>query len=639
MAEDAGKVHVAKARAARLNRAVGELRGMVAQDELWRDARVGFVGLVAGFVLLVISGQLKTMAGELVAIWVTDGYLLGQMMLLRRRHKPIYLAGAAIGLMLANLMGDETFYVAFSFTAAGLVETCAAALMLPGVKSARALLQPKMFIRFVAGACIVAPVLSGVVAVLLLQGIFTSHPFSSFSNWVISDALGFLIFTPVTLVLLSGEWRTLLDRRNRVKSILLLALTGAVATIIFSHTSYVDLYWMLPPLALLAFHAELSTVLLGTLIFITISVPLTVHGTGPLWLFPFATMQDRILALQLFTVAALSIVLPITVLQTQRTALLSALSEGQRRFRNLAERSEEVVMELSADGVIQYVSPRVNTVLGFRPEMLPGTSMLDLVHKDDHLELQRALLHAGATAQEKSAQYRLHRSDGTYIWVRSFIAAMPSGVPGERPALAFTVRDVDLYVVAEQKHLADEQQLRHMAFVDSLTGLRNRRYLDSKVEELLASHADAISGGSVAVLFADIDYFKNFNDEYGHQAGDECLKVVGRSIAMTLRNRDLVARYGGEEFVVVLENCEQDEAARTAELIRAAVESLQLKHLGSPLGVVTLSIGVAHRDLRQPVDAADLFEHADSALYVAKRTGRNRVGRVQDRVTSSSHFA
>jgi diguanylate cyclase (GGDEF)-like protein len=104
--------------------------------------------------------------------------------------------------------------------------------------------------------------------------------------------------------------------------------------------------------------------------------------------------------------------------------------------------------------------------------------------------------------------------------------------------------------------------------------LRNRRYLDSKVEELLSSPVHATSARPVAVLFADVDYFKNFNDEYGHQAGDECLRAVGQRIATTLRKRDLFARYGGEEFVILLEVCDQTEAAATAELIRAAVESL-----------------------------------------------------------------
>jgi diguanylate cyclase (GGDEF)-like protein/PAS domain S-box-containing protein len=291
-------------------------------------------------------------------------------------------------------------------------------------------------------------------------------------------------------------------------------------------------------------------------------------------------------------------------------------------------------MELTADGMFQYVSPRASAVLGYEPDVLLGRSVLDLVHPDDRNELAAVLAQAWRIGVEESAQYRFRRADETHIWVRSFISAIPSGIPGGLMALAFTVRDVDAAVVAEQTRQTEEQQLRDMAFIDSLTGMRNRRYLDSKVEELLGSTAFVTSSRAVAVLFADIDYFKNFNDEYGHQVGDECLKTVGQCIATTLRKHDLVARYGGEEFVIVLENCEQTEAAATAELTRAAVESLGLGHRGSPLGVVTLSIGVAQGEMRRPSDAAELFELADSALYMAKRMGRNRVGRVQDAIAA-----
>lgn len=107
-----------KAGVVKSNLEANVLRQMLCRGELWTLIRVGLVGLVAAFVLLVISGQLKTMAGELVAIWIVDGYLLGHMMWLQRRYKPVFLVGAAIGLVLGNLMGDETFYVAFSFTAA-----------------------------------------------------------------------------------------------------------------------------------------------------------------------------------------------------------------------------------------------------------------------------------------------------------------------------------------------------------------------------------------------------------------------------------------------------------------------------------------------------------------------------------------
>lgn len=593
--------------------------------ELTRCLMIALFGAIAGFFLLVVSGQLKTMAGEIVAVWITDGYLLGHTMVLPWRHKPFLLLGASIGLLVANLIGNETIYVAFSFTLAGIVETCVAALLLPNAKSAKELFQPKAFLRFILVACLLAPTLSGVVAALLLEGIFTSHPFSSFSNWVISDALGFVIFTPVTLVILSGEWRSLLERGNRTKSLALLTLVGSVTALIFSQTNYPSLYWMLPPLALLAFQAELSTVLIGTLLFISIAVPLTVRGTGPMWLFDFHTMQERVLALQLFAVAALAIVLPITILQTQRNALLALLTDGHRRFRQLAEHSEEVVVQRSPDGEFQYVSPRVTHTLGYKPEDLLGSEISDLVHKEDRQRVNAAITAASVVHTEESVQYRLRRDDDSFIWVRSFIAAMPVGPTDERAAIAFTVRDINTYVLSEQRRSAEEEKLKQLAYVDSLTGLGNRRYFDSKFNAFLQSPTADADVRQVAVLFIDVDYFKKYNDMYGHQAGDECLKKVGTRIESTIREADVLARYGGEEFVVLLSGCQYVEAVDAAERIRANIECLGVEHAGSPLGVVTLSIGVAYANVSQTTGQSQLLEVADSALYEAKHLGRNRV--------------
>lgn len=301
------------------------------------QVRVATMAAIASFGLVVVSGQLKTMGGEIVAVWIAAGYLLGQLLTVPRHRKASVLVGGFVGNLAANLLGGESLYVSLSFTACGLLEVCAAALLLPQVRSANELMVPRILFRFVVVAGIFAPLISGLAAVRLLQGVFTTHPFSSFYNWVMSDSLGLLIFTPVTINMISGEWRSFLQPSNRGKSLALLLLVGCVTALIFGQSTHSLLYWVLPPLALLAFHAELSTVLLGILICISIAVPFTVRGTGPLWLNGFHTMEERILALQVFTLAALSIALPITALEVQRNRLLVLLRDGQRQFRTLAE--------------------------------------------------------------------------------------------------------------------------------------------------------------------------------------------------------------------------------------------------------------------------------------------------------------
>ena len=164
------------------------------------------------------------------------------------------------------------------------------------------------------------------------------------------------------------------------------------------------------------------------------------------------------------------------------------------------------------------------------------------------------------------------------------------------------------------------------ALIDSLTGIPNRRRLDECLLKEWDRHKK--SQQPLSLLLCDVDYFKCFNDLYGHQAGDECLKTVAKTIAGSLRSDDLVARYGGEEFGVVLPHTPRERALQIAERIRATVFAASIPHADSKVcGKVTLSIGVACRipQLQDAAGAGALVEESDRNLYLAKRRGRNRV--------------
>lgn len=167
--------------------------------------------------------------------------------------------------------------------------------------------------------------------------------------------------------------------------------------------------------------------------------------------------------------------------------------------------------------------------------------------------------------------------------------------------------------------------LRSMAFIDGLTGARNRRYFD---EQLAIEVARAQRNKqSLSLILMDVDFFKRFNDHYGHQAGDDCLRQLVKTFQTSLkRPADMVARYGGEEFVCLLPDTNAQGAMIVAEGLRLAVMGCEIPHAQSTAHTcVTVSLGVATLLVEQPVAAAELLKQADQNLYLAKDQGRNRV--------------
>jgi diguanylate cyclase (GGDEF)-like protein len=169
------------------------------------------------------------------------------------------------------------------------------------------------------------------------------------------------------------------------------------------------------------------------------------------------------------------------------------------------------------------------------------------------------------------------------------------------------------------------QELQRLATLDSLTQLANRRRLDEYLQrEWRRAFREQIP---LSLIFCDIDYFKLYNDSYGHQAGDDCLQQVAEAINLAVnRPSDLAARYGGEEFTVVLPNTPGEGAMRVAQLIQSYLQTLKLIHPNSKVGpYVTLSMGVSSTIPTITNSLENLIQVADLALYEAKAQGRNRI--------------
>ena len=294
-----------------------------------------------------------------------------------------------------------------------------------------------------------------------------------------------------------------------------------------------------------------------------------------------------------------------------------AFKASEARYKLLAENTADVVTHIDSSGVRTYASPSCQALLGYSPRDLIGGDPIDLAHPHDRPQLAMMLEALQLGAEFPALQYRARKRDGTYVWVE----IMGRALGGNRGAM-LSLRDVSRRKSAEDRLEEANRNLQMLASTDGLTGLANRRSFDKALKRELARCGR--DGLPLALLLVDVDHFKRYNDSYGHQEGDECLKRLSHLLrGMARRPGDVAARYGGEEFAVILPNTAADGGLHFAESLRTSVEQLNISHCRSSYGIVTVSIGIA---CETPLSGADsaILQHADAALYSAKAGGRNR---------------
>ncbi|WP_211912462.1 sensor domain-containing diguanylate cyclase [Tardiphaga alba] len=318
-----------------------------------------------------------------------------------------------------------------------------------------------------------------------------------------------------------------------------------------------------------------------------------------------------------------SVILLAALLSTQfrfRMNMENALRERESRYRLLADNIADVVILLDRAGNFLYVSHSVEFVLGLDPKALLGRSCLDLVHPDDLAAVRAASARLIDRVTTQNVVFRTYRDDESVAWVEiNFKLAERAEDADDKIEIVGVLRDVTQRKLMQDELTALNARLAELATTDGLTGLANRRTLDSFLTRSFAQN------DKLAVLLIDIDHFKGYNDNMGHQAGDDCLKRVATVLAdATINTSALSARYGGEEFAIILPDVSEADALRVADAVRLRVRALEISNPAAPRGYLSISVGVANRHAQTPNEAVLLGE-ADIALYEAKRRGRDCV--------------
>jgi diguanylate cyclase (GGDEF)-like protein/PAS domain S-box-containing protein len=377
-----------------------------------------------------------------------------------------------------------------------------------------------------------------------------------------------------------------------------------------------------PPIVLVLLATGLEGAVVTSILLTMVGWVATTHGHGPVCLIRGASPLHRLLVLQGFSWISIVTTLPVGALLDERKRADQSARESQSIYQGMLQGADGLIVLSALDGSNRYVSPAITRLTGWTPQEYLALDRFETLHPEDRPRAKAAIGGLGAQRPEVTLRYRMKMKNGSWKWVEA--ALRTYGVEAEKVAgYVGTIRDISSLKEAEERWLRERRglvkqrrEMADLANTDPLTGLLNRRGFDEKLR--LYSSQTRLQH---TVLMIDIDYFKRYNDTYGHQAGDECLVRIADVLRThAARSTDITARMGGEEFAVALLGTGLPEGMLVAERIRNGLRSLAIPHSASPFGMVTASVGAAAGFGSADLDARLLLARADSALYVSKRT-------------------
>jgi diguanylate cyclase (GGDEF)-like protein/PAS domain S-box-containing protein len=591
---------------------------------LWKHRYARHLGfcffLVTLAVVFVDFFERNGTGGDL--IWGANGLLLAYLLLAPRWRWPAYLLTGFLALVFGSRLIHETWGLSLFYNLLDIGEVLMAALLL----RRRSTQLPRFtdlgyLLRFIGFAVVAAPVAMGLVYAWFTWSWTTVSPMYAFLRWAGADGLGIAVITPISVAIFQSDLR---DIRLWQQRSIYLALTAALAVAAFSQNSVPLVFLIYPLLVFLSLHMDLGSAAMALLEVAAVGSWFTIRGEGPFNTQGFVNPVGPNVLLQLFIIAGIFILFSITVSMERQKATERKLQEIVSLHRLVTENSRDVIIVADFDGNRSYVSSAAQSMGGWKPEEAAAFGSLGLVHPEDQHKIVTTMRTLRSGCEDALVECRVRKANGEYLWVEAALRLIRDPGTGIPSGILNTVRDISERKRSEQQLREAYRAVEALALTDVLTNLANRRRFDQYLAtEWRRSMRDC---QPLSLLMLDVDLFKMYNDTYGHQRGDSCLKQVAEACKdVVSRPGDLVARFGGEEFVVALPNTESDGALQVANEICESLRGRRLPHSSSPYGIITISIGCATLVPQAGRYAPELIAMADHAMYTAKHNGRNQV--------------
>ncbi|AOV18444.1 diguanylate cyclase [Acidihalobacter aeolianus] len=294
--------------------------------------------------------------------------------------------------------------------------------------------------------------------------------------------------------------------------------------------------------------------------------------------------------------------------------------------KTLLESTKAIPWKIDWDTMtFAYIGPQIEPLLGWTQESwVTAEDWAMRIHPDDRDYVVNFCISQSKEGIDHEADYRALTKDNGYVWIRDVVHVVRKE-NGDVEALVGFMFDISERKKAEEELIRLQAELEALSFMDGLTGIANRRRLDAALETEWASARR--SGTPLSLVMLDVDYFKQYNDRYGHGQGDTCLKDVAETLqAAAARPRDVLARFGGEEFALLLPETDADAAKAIAERCIRLIAAREIPHEASRIGpLVTVSIGVGTTHTFTEDEPRRFVDFVDGLLYQAKHNGRNRI--------------
>ena len=295
-------------------------------------------------------------------------------------------------------------------------------------------------------------------------------------------------------------------------------------------------------------------------------------------------------------------------------------------YKTLLESTKAIPWKINwATMKFDYIGPQIEPLLGWSQESWAAVEDWAMrIHPDDRERVVNFCVAQSKAGVDHEADYRALTKENGYVWIRDVVHVVRDN-HGVVEALVGFMFDISERKKTEEKLLVLQKELEALSFKDGLTGIANRRRFDASLEREWENARR--SRLPLSLILVDVDFFKQYNDIYGHIEGDKCLVNVAQTLSLALAgSRDLVARYGGEEFMIMLPEVGAGSALDVAQRCQRLIEKQAITHAQSPHGQrLTVSIGVGTIVPDEGAKPTDFIKAVDRQLYAAKQNGRNRI--------------